>query len=248
MAYLPLYPNPQRSSLSSFLMKLKKKINGNSKLVKIESKTEKTRWKKLYYRCFSTFVLPAKFFISIIQEPVVLCWDWSFTIFHLNLKFLACFFFHTMSTSSQFLQEPVIRGWSYNFFSWIKFWSSVSISQMISNSIKLDLSIIIYDNWFYCIGNIKLFKCSSCSNIHSIFFHLISSKFSAIDKYCNDLLLLRRLTWFTNTAQKIKFSIKDFFSKFDQIRIFLQIWSHLLKKSLMENFIFCAVKENMEEN
>ena len=37
------------------------------------------------------------------------------------------------------------------------------------------------------------------------------------------------------TAQKMKFSIKDFFSKYDQIR------SHLLKKSLMENFIFCAV-------
>ena len=26
-----------------------------------------------------------------------------------------------------------------------------------------------------------------------------------------------------------------------QIRIFLRIWSHLLKKSLMENFIFCEV-------
>ena len=40
------------------------------------------------------------------------------------------------------------------------------------------------------------------------------------------------------TAQKMKFPIKDFFSKFDQIRRKLQIWSHLLKKSLMENFIF----------
>ena len=30
-----------------------------------------------------------------------------------------------------------------------------------------------------------------------------------------------------NTAQKIKFSIKDFFSKCDQIRRELQIWSHL---------------------
>ena len=36
-------------------------------------------------------------------------------------------------------------------------------------------------------------------------------------------------------------SIKDFFSKCDQIRSFQEIWSHLLKKSLMENFIFCAV-------
>ena len=42
-------------------------------------------------------------------------------------------------------------------------------------------------------------------------------------------------------AQKMKFSNKDFFSKCDQIRSFLRNWSHLLKKSLMENFIFCAV-------
>ena len=39
----------------------------------------------------------------------------------------------------------------------------------------------------------------------------------------------------------MKFSIKDFFSKCDQIRSFLRIWSHLLKKSLMGNSIFCAV-------
>ena len=44
-----------------------------------------------------------------------------------------------------------------------------------------------------------------------------------------------------STAQKIEFSIKDFFSKCDQIRSFLRIWLHLLKKSLMENVIFCAV-------
>ena len=39
----------------------------------------------------------------------------------------------------------------------------------------------------------------------------------------------------------MKFSIKNFFSKCDQIRKKLQIWSHLLKKFLMENFIFYAV-------
>ena len=39
----------------------------------------------------------------------------------------------------------------------------------------------------------------------------------------------------------MKFSIKDFFSKCDQIDMNLRIWSHLLKKSLLENFIFCAV-------
>ena len=40
------------------------------------------------------------------------------------------------------------------------------------------------------------------------------------------------------TAQKMKFSIKHFFSKCDQIRRKLQIWSQILKKSLIENFIF----------
>ena len=39
----------------------------------------------------------------------------------------------------------------------------------------------------------------------------------------------------------MKFSITDFFSKCGQVRRKLRIWSHLLKKSLMENFIFCAV-------
>ena len=43
------------------------------------------------------------------------------------------------------------------------------------------------------------------------------------------------------TVQKMEFSIKDFFSKYDQIRSFLWIWSHLLKKSLTKIFIFCAV-------
>ena len=43
------------------------------------------------------------------------------------------------------------------------------------------------------------------------------------------------------TAQKMKFFIKDFFSKCDQIRRKLRIWLHLLKKSLMANFIFCVV-------
>ena len=43
------------------------------------------------------------------------------------------------------------------------------------------------------------------------------------------------------TVQKIKFSITDFFSKYNQIRKKLLIWSHLLKKSLMENFTFCTV-------
>ena len=36
------------------------------------------------------------------------------------------------------------------------------------------------------------------------------------------------------------FPIEDFFRTCDQIRRKLRIWSHWLKKSLMENFIFCV--------
>ena len=47
--------------------------------------------------------------------------------------------------------------------------------------------------------------------------------------------------YFVTTAQEMKFSNKNFFRKCDQIRRKLRIWSHLLKKSLMGNCIFCAV-------
>ena len=48
-----------------------------------------------------------------------------------------------------------------------------------------------------------------------------------------------------HTAQKMKFSIKDFCSNFSFLSSFLQIWSCLLTNSLMENFIFCAVYDKV---
>ena len=51
---------------------------------------------------------------------------------------------------------------------------------------------------------------------------------------------LSLITSLSGTAGKVKCSIKNFFSKCDEIRRKLRIWSHLLKKSIMENFIFCA--------
>ena len=47
-----------------------------------------------------------------------------------------------------------------------------------------------------------------------------------------------------NTTRKSRFSIKYFFSKCDKIRSFLRIWSHLLKKSLLDFlYTFCAVND-----
>ena len=63
-----------------------------------------------------------------------------------------------------------------------------------------------------------------------IFFYKISFQNSYIfsERYVVDL----------HTGQKMKFSIKGFFSKCEQICSFLWVWSHLLKKSLMENFLY----------
>ena len=53
-------------------------------------------------------------------------------------------------------------------------------------------------------------------------------------------MLIHVLTERNFTAQKMKFSIKDFFSKCDHIHKKVRIWSHLLK-----NFIFCEVFEDL---
>ena len=40
-----------------------------------------------------------------------------------------------------------------------------------------------------------------------------------------------------STVEKVKFYVKDFLSKYDKIHKKLRIWSHLLRNSLMENFV-----------
>ena len=60
------------------------------------------------------------------------------------------------------------------------------------------------------------------------------------------LLLLQSINH--DTAQKMKISIKDFFNKYDRICNFLRIWLRLLKKLLMESFVFKLMKiVNIEE-
>ena len=73
----------------------------------------------------------------------------------------------------------------------------------------------------------------------------------------NGLYSIQKITWSypfvvfllsrkrASTTQEMKFSVKDFFSKCDQICRKLRIWSHLRKKCLMENFIFCTVKVSL---
>ena len=56
--------------------------------------------------------------------------------------------------------------------------------------------------------------------------------------FCNCRIKIKIAKRFAYATQKMKFSIKDFFSQCDQIRSFLRIWSHVLKKSSMGNVIF----------
>ena len=41
--------------------------------------------------------------------------------------------------------------------------------------------------------------------------------------------------------------IENLFRKYDQVSSFLRIWSHLQKKSVLENFLFCALTERTNE-
>ena len=88
---------------------------------------------------------------------------------------------------------------------------------------------------------------NSCSK-QTVAILIINCKWSDSNGVMRYLFLaLLLLVWSTNllevliTAQEANFSIKNYFSKCDQIRRKLRIWSHLPTKSLMKNFIFCAV-------
>ena len=85
----------------------------------------------------------------------------------------------------------------------------------------------------YYLFIIYLFIYLSSIYYLSIFYLFIIYLFN---NYLQYLIIIYLFTF--HSAQKIKFFIKDFCRKCDQIRSFLQIWSLLLKKSFMENFIF----------
>ena len=80
------------------------------------------------------------------------------------------------------------------------------------------------------------------------------NEFCYCSKYCHSFIEVTVIDEFKHSIlmkfmQSLEISVrsskyeKDFFSKCDQIHRNLRIWLHLLKKSLMQNFIFCTVKK-----
>ena len=83
---------------------------------------------------------------------------------------------------------------------------------------------------------VKVFNC--------ILLHLWREIFPHSYAYVSSLVFQKKTNLFKLDAQKMKIFIKDFFSKSDQIRWKQQIWSHLLKKSLVERFIFLQCQQH----
>ena len=91
--------------------------------------------------------------------------------------------------------------------------------------------------YFHMRTNIPLsFRICNSVPLNLYIMYAITSKreYSWFDRHC------------ANTAQKIKFSIKYFLSKCDQVRRKLRIWSHFLKNSLMKNFIFLCSESQLK--
>ena len=120
---------------------------------------------------------------------------------------------------------------------------------MLSN--HLTNSLVFWEKLFYrmSLNGYSWFR-GSIKRVGGAFFKLVDSitwyiRLRLIQSKNKELwnTKVRFLNHFTPiTAQKKKFSIKEFFSKCDQIHGFLRVfWSSLLKKSLIGNFIFCAV-------
>ena len=113
------------------------------------------------------------------------------------------------------------------------FWSCLIIKLSLIASLNLFASRAIISEWWKSVKELHRSRWSDTTDCLS---HLRRSPVKLEIPMCSVAL----------TAQKMKFSIKDSFSKPDQICSFLWIWPHLLKKSLMENFIFCEVSSKKE--
>ena len=95
------------------------------------------------------------------------------------------------------------------------------------------------DRWRYQLKHLSLSqKVSGFLFRKQYMRHIIKVMMLCIVSFYQELSLVKV------TAQKMNFSIKDSFSKCDQIHRKLRIWSHLLKKSLMENVFFYKVSFN----
>ena len=102
-----------------------------------------------------------------------------------------------------------------------------------------------------CAGGYNSLKCTFESwgthfmHMRDVYNNINNLKTKAVERtfeYIVTKLTGTILFFVKKCCTKNGFPIMDFFRKCDQICSFLRIWLNLLKKSLIEEFIFCAVK------
>ena len=94
---------------------------------------------------------------------------------------------------------------------------------------------IIYINIYNIYKYIFPLLFKNSHDIETIYHMKLTKHFMTIQQCSN----FSRVSYIVQyTAQKMKFSIKGFLSKCEQMQNFLRIFSHLLKESLMENLTF----------
>ena len=106
-----------------------------------------------------------------------------------------------------------------------------------------------WNDWFIVKSRIRIIRKTNLIN-HSILSFVLTIKRNSQKVRVFPLkvnLVIRLIIIIHSVQKKMKFPVKDIFSKCDQMPSFLRIWSHLLKKSLMENYIFCAVSVSSAE-
>ena len=120
-------------------------------------------------------------------------------------------------------------------FYWFSLWVRCAIFQINTNLLisEQNINIFTQETLFLFFILEKWLRFLSESYFEKfIFYHIFT--ILTVSEICNISNKYR--------CTKMKFSIKNFFCKCDQIRSFLRTWLHLLKKSLMENFNYlCSV-------
>ena len=102
--------------------------------------------------------------------------------------------------------------------------------------ICLNLHVFLFVSMFVCLWAYRIYNKIFGQKV--LIFFLLLSLFIFI---YHSLYIIFADIFNVLVLVTLKFSVKNFLSKCDLIRCFLRIWLHLLKNSLIENFIFCAV-------
>ena len=196
-------------------------------------------------------------FLLVLFFLLISFWNLLFSIWNLFSLFRICFFFRIFFLlqvlSSSFFEFFSFGVYFNLFYFWICFlffffsfafcslcaFKHVMYFQSRSSDFSIGSSAWKISEWyvffcsvFYCIQS----KCRKILNRKNSEFGHIGPYFEVEEEKA-----MPSLQFFFNPLHTQQIPIKDFFSKSDQIRRNLQIWSHLLKKSLLKNFIFCEV-------